>query len=184
MGGQEYLFTTNWVNRGTVPLMRAERQGTRDVPASYEVAIWFVDPTSGSAVFEHSFAPSVPTTQWYSAQPVRIEERIKIPASVPEGKYDLRIGLLNPDVPAHDAGRYFRLINVDLHDGSGRYTVGQITVLRSSSPAATPTTEPTPTGSPAGETDSWLGRLLRALWEWLGGLLSRLRYFALLGPSC
>jgi len=184
--GQEYTFITNWVNRGTTPLMRPERQGVKDIPASYHVAIAFVDAASGSPVFEHSFAPAVPTTKWYSAQPVRIEEVILIPASVPAGKYDLRIALLNPNLSTHDEHRYFRLTNVELHDGSGRYTVGQVTVRNQTTTTATakPRLEPTrPPTAGQDETGNWLTRILRALWEWLRGLFSRLRYFALVSQG-
>jgi len=184
--GQEYTFVTNWVNRGTTPLMRPEREGVKDIPASYHVAIAFVDAASGSPVFEHSFAPAVPTTNWYSAQPVRIEEVIPIPASVPAGKYDLRIAMLNPNLSTHDEHRYFRLTNVDLHDGSGRYTVGQVTVRNQSTTTATakPRPEPTPPlAAGQDETGNWPTRILRALWEWLRGLFSRLRYFALVNQG-
>jgi hypothetical protein len=182
VGGQEYPFITAWVNRGTVPLMSAERQGDKDLPASYHVAISFVDAASGSAVFEHSFAPALPTTNWHSAQPVRVEEVIRIPTSVPGGEYDLRIGLVNPNLPTHDPHHYFRLINADLQDGSGRYTIGRITVLRPNTPTAAP--EPTPTPAGPGATGNWLSRLVRALLEWLRSLFSRLRYFAVARHSC
>jgi len=164
VAGQEYVFITNWVNRGTTPLMRPERQGVKDVPASYDILIAFVDPASGAPVFEHSFTPTVPTTNWYSAEPIRIEEAIHIPASVAAGTYDLRIALPHPASPPHDEQHYFRLTNVDLHDGSGRYTVGEITVLAEPTPTTPPTPTPTP---PPGGIGNWFSRLLRSIWEWL-----------------
>jgi len=148
--GQEYTFTTRWVNRGTVPLMYGQLQGIKDVPTSYDILIAFVHPATGVPVFEHIFTPAVPTTNWYSAQAVRIEQAITIGASVPAGEYDLRIALLRPDVQPDDPRRYFRLVNTDLHDGSGRYTVGRITVLDDGGtplPTSTPTATPTATPS-------------------------------------
>jgi hypothetical protein len=149
--GQEYVFTTKWVNRGTTPLMRPERRGIKDVPASYDVVIAFVDSGSGSSVFEYTFTPDIPTSEWYSAQAVQLEQSVRIPASVPSGEYDLRIALRNPNVTADDDRRHFRLVNEDIHDGSGRYTVGTITVVGGRTPlathTATPTRLPTPTAT-------------------------------------
>ncbi len=172
LAGQEYSFTTSWVNRGTVPLMRPERQGVKDVPASYDILVAFVDAASGSPVFEHSFTPAVPTTNWYTAQPISIEVAITIPTFVPAGEYDLRIALLNPNLAPHNEQRHFRLVNTDLHDGSARYTVGRIAVLNEPTPpaTATPMATPTPTPTP-GETGNRLGTFLRAVWEWLCNLL-------------
>jgi hypothetical protein len=173
--GQEYAFTTNWVNRGTTPLMRPERQGLKDVAASYDIVLAFVDAASGVPVLEHSFTPSVPTTAWYTAQPVRIEEAVDIPASLPAGTYDLRITLANPNPLAHEEHRHFRLVGADMFDGSGRYTVGQITVLQPSLPTLTPTPEPTST--PVDGGNPFL-RPLRSLWDWLRHQIRRLQYFA------
>ncbi len=174
--GQEYTFTTNWVNRGTTPLMRPERQGLKDLPASYDIILAFVDPDSDVPVLEHSFTPHVPTTAWYSAQLVRIVETIVLPTSLPAGDYDLRIALVDPSSATHDEHRHFRLVNTALSDGSGRYTVGQITVLQPSSPTLTPSPEPTPT-MPEDGGNGFL-RSLRNLWDWLRNQLLRLRYFA------
>jgi hypothetical protein len=171
--GQQSVIVTNWANRGTAPLMRPERQGLKDAPASYDILIAFVDSASGTPVFEHSFTPDVPTTDWYSAEPIRIEEAIHIPTSVPAGEYDLRIALLNPNLPPQDDRRYFHLVNTDLGDSSGRYTVGQIVVLNDTTPTVAP---PVPTVTPyppPGETGNWLSRLLRSIWEWFRNLLDR-----------
>ena len=173
LAGQEYTFTTSWVNRGTVPLMRPDRQGAKDVPASYDILIAFVDVASDLPVFEHSFTPTVATTEWHSAQPVSIETTVRIPGFVPAGRYDLRIALVNPNVSPYDERRCFRLVNADLDDGSGRYTVGQITVLHQETPTATAAPIPTPTPTPTGgeqKPGSWLLRLLQAIWEWLRSL--------------
>lgn len=174
LAGQEYIFTTNWLNRGTVPLMRPERQGTKDVPASYDILIAFVDAASGQPVFEYSFTPVVPTTNWYTAQPIHIEKAIKIPTFVPAGEYDLRIALLNSSLPPSDEHRYFHLVNTDLHDGNGRYTVGHITVLSETTPTATitPTPLPTPTPTPPPcQKGNWISKLLCTIQVWLHNLL-------------
>ncbi|MEM4724086.1 MAG: DNRLRE domain-containing protein, partial [Candidatus Hadarchaeum sp.] len=142
IAGQEYIFATEWVNRGTVPLMRARRVGIRDIPVSYEIQIAFVDRVTNQVVFAYNFVPSVPTTQWYSAQPVRVEQPIRIPASIPPGDYDLRIALVNVAQPEESGWHYYRLVNAELADGSGRYTVGRITVLGEGTPL--PTGMPTP----------------------------------------
>jgi hypothetical protein len=162
--GQEHSFVTNWVNRGTVPLMRPERQGIKGVPASYDVWLGFVSPTSGATVFEQTFTPAVHTTSWCAAQPIRIEQAISIPASVPPGEYDLQIALVNPDLPQDNEARNFRLVNTALDDGRGRYALGKVTV-RAAIPA------PTATGSsettPRETARSWLARLWRTILEWL-----------------
>ncbi len=173
--GQEYSFITNWVNRGTTPLTRPERQGLRDVPASYDIVLAFVDPASGLPILEHSFTPHVPTTAWHSAQLVRIEETIEIATSLPAGQYDLRIALVDPSPFTDDEHRRFRLVNADLSDGRGRYTVGQITVLHSSSPTLPPPPEPTPMPVDGG---NWVLRSLRGLWDWLRNHILKLQYFA------
>lgn len=164
VAGQEYRLVTYWVNRGATPLMRPERQGIKDIPASYDIVIAFVNPVTGSPVFEHRFAPAVPTTKWYTAQPMRIEEPIVLPSSMPMGEYDVRIALVNPSLPPDDIRRYFYLLNVNQHDGEGRYTVGRITVHSAAMPipsaTAMPTESPTPVQNP-------LLRILRAIWEWL-----------------
>ncbi len=180
--GQSYSFTTAWENRGTLPLMRPLRQGAKDVPASYDVSISFVDAASNQVVLEHTFTPSVPTTEWFSAQPITVESQIPIPSSVPAGEYDLRIALVNPAVPSQDAAHYFRLVNTSLHDGSGRYTVGRVRVLNttlpsptavptaSPTPKAAPTPSPTPTPAPGGQ-GGWVSRLLKAIGDWLSKIL-------------
>lgn len=143
--GQEYIFTTQWVNRGTTPLMYGRREGVKDIPASYDILISFVNAATGSVVFEYVFTPSEPTTRWYSAQTVTVDEPVWIPASVPAGQYDLRIALVRPNVSASDPRRYFRLVNTDLADGKGRYVVGRITVL---TPTGTPPTPSSATRTP------------------------------------
>jgi len=148
----------------------------KDVPASYDILTAFVDAASDVPVFQHSFTPSTPTTEWYSAQPITIQAAIAIPGSVPTGEYDLRIALVNPNHSPYDARRYFRLVNVDLDDGGGRCTVGRITVLNEATPTATaapaPTLTPTPTGGEE-EGANWFCELLRSIWEWLCNLLKR-----------
>jgi hypothetical protein len=146
--GQAYDFVSNWVNRGTVPPMRFVRQGIKSVPVSYDILIALVDPVSGSTVFEHTFTPAVPTTKWYSAQPVTIQETLSIPSSVPLGTYDLRTALVNPGYSEGDQRHFLRLVNVDQHDGSGRYTVGQINVGDGGiTPTATPAATETPSAA-------------------------------------
>jgi len=176
IAGREYAFTTHWMNRGTVPLMRSQRQGEKDIPASYDILIAFVDVVSDVPVFQHSFTPSMPTTEWYSAQPITVEAAITVPSSVPAGEYDLRIALANPNQSPYDDRRHFRLVNADLDDGSGRCTVGRIMVVSQATPTATaappPTPSPTPTGGPE-EGENWLWQLLRPIWEWLCSLLKR-----------
>lgn len=189
--GEEFVLVSTWVNRGTAPLMRPERQGIKDVPASYHIEVAFVDPASGATVFEHTFAPAVPTTNWYTAQPVRIESSIPVASSVPPGDYDLRIGLVNLNLPPTDEARYFRLANTALADGSGRYTVGRIAV-RQQTVVPTRAITPLPSATPTpGQTSSWVSRLLRAIWEWLcrllqqqlGRVLTDERFVVLLLPS-
>jgi hypothetical protein len=148
LSGQDYLFTTQWVNRGTTPLMYGLRVGIKDLPTSYDIEIAFVNPATGATAFAYTFTPSTPTTDWYSAQPVRIEEYVSIPATVPAGAYDVRVALVRPDLPETDTRRYFQLVNTDLADGSGRYTVAGIAVLNSGGTPETPgapTRTPTPT---------------------------------------
>ena len=161
--GQTHDFVGNWVNRGTVPPMRFVRQGITSVPVSYDVLIALVDPLSGSTVFEHTFTPAIPTTQWYSAQPVAIRESLSIPNSVPLGTYDLRTALVNPSYSADDPRYFLRLVNVNQHDGSGRYTVGQITV---GDDGTTPTAAPTAVGPPSGAD---LPPVIFVMLDWFNG---------------
>jgi len=179
--GEAHVFTTTWENRGTVPLMRPQREGIKDVPSSYDVLVAFVDRASEAVVFEYTFTPAVPTTRWHSAQPITLEQTIPIPTFVPAGQYDLRVALVNPSLPAGDELRSFRLVNADLSDGQGRYKCGRITVLNPTAPSATatPTTTPgpgptataTPTPGP-GQRGNWFSQWLHALWGWLRGLLN------------
>jgi hypothetical protein len=170
--GQEYILTTNWVNRGTTPLMRPERQGVKDVPASYEILIAFVDPATGEQAFEHSFSPAVPTTRWYAAQPVHIEQTIPIPSSVPAAEYELSIALVNPSLPADDEQRYFHLTNADLSEDKGRYTIGPIAVQKAQPTTTTAPTAAPESGVPAAGSGNWLSRLLRSVVDWLRNLFS------------
>jgi len=165
--GEEFSVATHWVNRGTVPLMRPERQGTADIPASYDVLIALVDPASGAVAYQQSFVPAVPTTEWYAAQPVRIQQTIAVPAAVQAGEYDLRVALVNPILPEGDPARYFRLVNASSDDGSGRYTVGRITVQ---SALATPTVAATPTPTSVSSGGNPVINVLRAIWNWLRNL--------------
>lgn len=167
---REYRFVFYWVNRGTVPLMRPERQGIKDIPASYDILIAFVDPASGLPVFEHLFTPATPTTKWYTAQPVRIEEAVSVPASVPAGEYDVRVALVNPDLAPDDARRYFYLLNASQYDGMGRYTLGRVAVRSTVIPVPSATVIPTVSPAPKGNL---LIRLLRTLWDWLRSWFSK-----------
>jgi len=178
LAGQEYVFSTNWVNRGVVALMRPERQEVKDVPASYDILMAFVDAASGSPVFEYSFTPAVPTTNWYSTQPIQIEKAVRIPTFVPAGEYDLRIALVNSNLPPQDEQRYFRLINTELDDGHGRYTMGRVLVLHEAAPTATAAATPSPTPTPIptpGKPGNWFFRSLQALWRWLRNLFQVFR---------
>ncbi len=165
--GQELILLSRWINRGTVPLMRSQRQGSRDVPASYDIWIGFVDPTTGVVAFEQSFTPTPPTTEWYSSRSVSVESLLTLPSSLPEGSYELRVSLVNPDLSDVDPARHFNLLNTTLDDGQGRYRLGEIRVVH-----PTPVLQPTPTltlidSTPPQRTDSGLVRLLRAVWQWL-----------------
>jgi len=127
-------------------------------------------------VWEHTFTPSVPTTQWYCATPVSIEEVTIIPASVPGGTYDVRVALVNPGFERGDSYRHFRLVNTELDDGNGRYAIGRVTILNAPTPtaAALPTAVPTvaETAQP-GTGSNWVSRLLSSLWDWVRSLIER-----------
>ncbi|MGB9880442.1 MAG: hypothetical protein ACPLRM_06740 [Anaerolineae bacterium] len=172
VAGQEYRFVTHWVNRGTTPLMRPERQGIKDIPASYNIAIVLVNSASGSLALEHSFVPEVPTTKWYTAQPIRIEETIVTPSSLPAGEYEVRVALVNPNLPPDDAQRYFYLLNVNQHDGEGRYVMGRIEVRSAATPMPIPSITAMPTVSPI-PTENPLLRVLHAIREWLRSWFKR-----------
>ncbi len=177
VAGREYPFVTRWVNPGATPLMAATRSGPTDVPTSYDILLAFVDAASGSTVLARTFRPQVSTIEWHSAQPVRIEQLIQIPDTTPPGTYDLRVGLVDPGLAVDDQQRWFRLVHVDLHDGAGRYTMGQVTVSGEAPATAVPapTVEPTPIQSPTPpEGENWLTRLLRSIWAWLLSLVERL----------
>ncbi len=143
--GEEYLFAMEWVNRGTTPLMYGRREGIKDVATSYDLELTFINASTGVVAHQYTFTPSVPTTNWYTAQTVRIEEYIWIPSDLPAGDYDLRIALVRPDLETTDPARYFALVNADLADGLGRYAVGGITIL---DPGGTPETPGAPTRTP------------------------------------
>lgn len=162
--GQQYSFVTDWANRGTVPLMRPQRQGIRDVPASYDVWLGFVSQTSGATVLQQTLTASVPTTNWYGGQTTRTESTITIPDSMPPGQYDLKVALVNPGLPEDSELHRFRLLNAALDDGTGRYLAGQITVTRQ--PRAPTATASPQSGSPA-TSGSWLARLWEAIVQWL-----------------
>jgi hypothetical protein len=162
--GQEYSFVTNWTNRGTVPLMRAQRLAAKDVPASYDIWLGFVSPTNGATAYEQAFSPSVPTTKWYSGQPIQIEQLIPIPVSLAPGEYDLQVALVNPDLPLDDNARNLRLVNTALDDGTGRYAVGKITVR---APIPVPTATATSEATPPESVSTWLGRVWRTLLQLL-----------------
>jgi len=175
--GQDWPVITRWVNRGTTPLMRPERHGTKDLPTSYDIALTLVDDSSASVAWEHIFTPSVPTTQWYSAKPITIEKTLVIPASVPGGTYDLRVALTDPSWADEGEYRRFRLVNTELDDGSGRYAVGRVRVLNEPTPTARPVATPEPTvagTSPPSAGPNWLSRLLSSIWNWIRDLISRL----------
>jgi hypothetical protein len=175
---QEWPIVLQWVNRGTTPLMRTDLQGNRGVPASYDIGLALVDATDGSMAWEHTFTPSVPTTQWYSAAPVKIEEVAVVPASVAAGTYDVRVSLVSPDLAEDHPQRRFRLVNTELGDGSGRYTVGRVRLLNE--PTPTPAPLPTPVSTvaettPPGTGSGWLSLIVNSIIDWLRSLLARLR---------
>jgi hypothetical protein len=178
LAGQEWKVVTHWVNRGTTPLMRPERQGVKDVPASYDIAIALVDTMAGSVVWEDRFTPSIPTTQWYSATPVRIEQALTVPVSVAGGSYDLRVALVNPNLAEDNPQRRLRLVNVELDDGSSRYTVGRVRVLNEPTPTAAPVPTPASTAAetvtPSTGSSGWLGRLLSTICDWVRSLFAGL----------
>ncbi|HOU23466.1 MAG TPA: DNRLRE domain-containing protein [Anaerolineae bacterium] len=147
--GQEYTFTTEWVNRGTTPLMYGKRVGVKDVPTSYNIVLSFVNARTGAVVFEYQFTPYVPTTAWFSAQPVFIQQPVYVGSSVPTGDYDVRVSLVRPDLPTSNPNRYWKLVNSELADGQGRYSVGSVVVQAADgTPIPTRTQSPTPTRTP------------------------------------
>ncbi len=164
--GQAYPFVTTWTNRGTVPLIRAERQGIKDVPASYDIWIGLANPASGEVLFEQSFTPSVPTTRWYSGQVMRVEQPIAFPASLPSGEYDVMVALANPDASPEQGEKHFSLVTSAPENGPGRYRVATITIH--GTPQA-PTTSATPQEETP-TTGSWLARLWQAIVSWLSNL--------------
>ncbi len=185
--GADYPITFQWVNRGTVPLIRPQRQDRRDVPASYDVLVALFDPASGATVLEQRFTPQPATTEWYSAEAIEHEIRFRIPEDLPAGNYEIHIALENPGAETRGEARYHRLTNSELVEHDGRYVIGTTTVMNSFTATATPTTSPpvetatpvAPTPMPtatspapggASETN-WLVRLLQSVWNWVIRLL-------------
>jgi len=167
--GGEVSVKMQWVNRGTAPLMRPSRQGKADVPTSYDIWIGLVDPTSSKVLAQSSFTPAPPTTQWYSARKITVEASLAIPSSLQPGAYELRVGLLNPDLPQDSTQRYFRLVN-GTTDEQRQYKSGSLQVTATvPQPSVTLTATP-PTPSPPVHSENVLVRLVRALLDWLEGL--------------
>ncbi|OQB27917.1 MAG: hypothetical protein BWY10_00982 [Chloroflexi bacterium ADurb.Bin180] len=165
--GDKLVVNMQWVNRGTVPLMRPLRQGRADVPASYDIWLGLVDPASGTVVAASSFTPAPPTTRWYSAQKIALEGHLAIPSSLQSGTYELRVGLLNPDLPRDSPERYFRLVDGASSDEAGRYQAGSLQVTEAvPAVSATPAVTPVPPSPPVPQENA-LVRLVRALLDWL-----------------
>jgi hypothetical protein len=182
--GEEHVFIQQWENRGATPLTFPMRQGTRDVPATYEIVIGLWETGGGSSVLEQSFVPTVPTTEWHAARLITTQSAVRVPSDVPEGRYEVRVGLRIPNTTAEDERSYFRLIHEGPEDALGRHIVGETTIVRRAK-TATVQSATSPTAVPTAESSegtNWFTSLLGRLVAWLRELLSGLRYFSRVQP--
>ncbi len=179
--GQNLTLTSEWVNRGTTPLFYGRRDGTQDIPASYQVQVVLVNPLTDAIVLENLFTPSPPTTQWHSTQVITVTAEVPLPVSMFGGEFDLRIALVNPSRALDDPWRSFRLVNMEAPDDEGRYTIGKVRVEAAATPTPSasatpePTMAPLPTATPTPGPTSGLGSLLDALRRILQGFGAWLR---------
>jgi len=178
--GQDANLRMQWVNRGTVPLMAARRLGEKDVPTSFEISVALAASGAEATAWEQQSAPSVPTTEWYAAQPVTVSVTLALPEGMLSGTYEVRVGLVHPD--SQGTGQSFRLIHEGNRDAAGRHTVATLEVrpvepATSATPAAELQATPTPGEEPQA-TATGLAGLLQRIWKWVRGLFSGLSYFS------
>jgi hypothetical protein len=87
--------------------------------------VHFVDPsqtTNEGIVFQGDYSPTVPTSEWQPGQVIAQGPNVvKIPASVPDGTYSVRVGLYDPT-----SGDRYPLAGQN--DGDERYIVGSVTI--------------------------------------------------------
>ncbi len=177
--GERFGLVLQWANRGTVPLMRAERRGTRDAPASYLLSLALVNPASGATAWQEQLSPSIPTTQWHSGKTVETDLAVLFPETLPSGTYEVRVGLVDPSPTAQAEPIFARLINAGEQNHDGRYAVGLLQVNESlyptvvSAPTATEVAPSQPGGgTPVGALLGWV----REAWAWVVARMERLRY--------
>ena len=93
---------------------------------NYKIFVHFVDDkklsSNAGIAFQEDHSPQTPSSQWPTDKSISDGPyQVSIPGSVPDGRYSIRIGLLDPATGA-------RIPLVGKNDGTGRYILGYIVV--------------------------------------------------------
>ncbi|MBF0413350.1 MAG: DUF4832 domain-containing protein [Desulfamplus sp.] len=102
-----------WKNKGNAPCYR-----------DYVLKFTITDSNDNS-VLEFQETPQVPTWKWFPEKQISIKSSIKIPVDIKEGRYVLKIGLLDPltskaimlPLDGFDGKAYYKLIELQVNGG-------------------------------------------------------------------
>jgi len=126
---QNININITFLNRGNKPLVAPKRVGVKDEPASYVLAVYFINKNTGSEI-RKTIQPSIPTNEWYGGYYTPREKIVNenVPAPNSPGRYDIRIALENP-YPGPHYKETWPIITEKTKDSKNRYFIGEVQVI-------------------------------------------------------
>jgi hypothetical protein len=93
--GSPLTASFTFVNLGSSPPMRPNRELDKDLAGSYKIQLELRD-ADGKPVVQSLHTPGVPTNQWIAGKPIKWEQELKMPKLKP-GEYSVWLSLIDVD---------------------------------------------------------------------------------------
>jgi len=91
--GEKLKASFSFVNRGSAPAMRPDRQFDKDVASSYRIQVELRNSADKPMVISYH-TPSLPTNKWLAGRPVVWEEELTMPQLKP-GQYQVFVSVVD-----------------------------------------------------------------------------------------